>query len=570
MTAGPRVFVIGFDRCGTGAIGQLFEAAGHVARVWLGGQLAEDIAYARAAGGIPLRRWPRAVLLGAMHRLHKPHLPPLEPFRDPAFLRRHVPDCWLLLPRRDPAAWIASRWHHDGGRGRQIWAQHLGCDEAALPAIWRRDWQAHHALCARLFAGDPRFVPLDMEGDWAAALARALPGLGLAGTPSRPARPLPLPLAAPARITSAAPDMGFAQGIADFCTRSDPAIPRRLGPQRFSALFARWDGAGRVTGRDGVALPILTEPLPGGVRRFLAPPGLSKLDRVEGMLAELWALGHRRPVRMDMEDRRGFGTEQTGAPRQPLLVYNRPAGGTGNMLLWPLPGYHTLGAHSFVTTQAADTVLWQDKADVAAWRGNLSGRAVAALDAGIGPGRGAHLLLADLARGPGSADADLARELAAITRFSVVQRHAGKPGFDLGLVLPPHHAAAARHPLLAPWCGPPLPPAWFHGFRYQLSLSGRDGASNFLPAAQSRGVVLKEEDGWELFYSGAFRPWEHFIPLAPGAVDLEERLDRARANPLRCQQISAAARDVCARLAKGETRRAWLRMVAEAAFVQAP
>lgn len=564
MTAGPRVFVIGFDRCGTGAIGQLFEAAGHVARVWLGGHLAEDLAFARAAGTVPLGRWPRAVLLGGLHRLHRPHLPPLEPFRDPAFLRRHFPDCWLLLPRRDPGAWIAARW-----QDRQIWAQHLGCDEAALPAIWRRDWDDHHALCARLYAGDARFVPLDMEGDWPAALARALPGFGLAGS-APPALSQPAPLAAPAQVPAPAPDLGFAQAIADFCTRSDPAIPQRLGPQRFSALFARWDGNGRVTGRDGVPLPIVAEDLPGGARRFLAPSGLPKLDRVEGMLAELWALGHRRPVRMDMEDRRGFGTLATGAPRKPLLVYNRPAGGTGNMLLWPLPGYHTAGAQSFVAAQTPDSVAWQDKADVAAWRGNLSGRPVAALDAGLGPGRGAHLLLADLARGPGPSDADLARELAAITHFSVVRRHAGQPGFDLGLVLPPHHAAAARHPLLAPWCGPPQPPAWFHGFRYQLSLSGRDGASNFLPAAQSRGVVLKEEDGWELFYSGAFRPWEHFIPLAPGAVDLEERLDWARANPLRCQQISAAARDVCARLANRETRRAWLRMVAEAASVQAP
>nr|WP_237422087.1 glycosyl transferase family 90 [Frigidibacter albus] len=115
-----------------------------------------------------------------------------------------------------------------------------------------------------------------------------------------------------------------------------------------------------------------------------------------------------------------------------------------------------------------------------------------------------------------------------------------------------------------------MPPAWFHGFRYLLSLSGRDGGSNFLPAAQTQGVVLKEEDGWELFYSGAFHPWEHFIPLAPGAVDLEERLEWARGNPAACQQMSKAARDVCARIANAETRRAWLRMVAEAASVQAP
>ncbi|GGH54071.1 hypothetical protein GVY41_09995 [Frigidibacter albus] len=539
-------------------------------RIWVGGRLAEDLAYARATGAVPLATWPRGVLFGAMNRLHKPHLPPLQPFRDPAFLRRHFPDCWLLLPRRDREAWVASRWHHDGGQSRRLWALHLGCAEAALPGIWRRDWDEHHALCNRLFAGDPRFRVLDMDGDWAGALATAMPDLGLAGAAPRPPAPKPAPLAAPAQIVAPAPDLGFAQAIADFCTRSDPAIPQRLGPQRFSALFARWDGAGRILGSQKLPLPIVAEDLPSGTRRYLAQPGIPKLERVEGAVNELWALGHRRALRMDLEDRRGFGTAATGAPRQPLLVYNRPAGGTGNMLLWPLPGYHTPGAPSHVTAQEADRVAWADKADVAAWRGNLSGRPVAVLDAGAGPGRGAHLVLADLARGPGAADAALERELLATTRYSVVRRFAGRAGFDLGVALPPHHAGAARHPLLAPYCGPRMPPAWFHGFRYLLSLSGRDGGSNFLPAAQTQGVVLKEEDGWELFYSGAFHPWEHFIPLAPGAVDLEERLEWARGNPAACQQMSKAARDVCARIANAETRRAWLRMVAEAASVQAP
>lgn len=536
-------------------------------RLWLGGRLAEDLAYARASGGVPLATWPRGVLFGAMHRLHKPHLPPLEPFRDPAFLRRHVPDCWLLLPRRDREAWVASRWHQDGGRARQLWALHLGCEEGELPEVWRRDWDEHHALCGRLFAGDPRFLALDMDGDWAGVLARALPELGLAST-AQPSARRPAPLAAPAQIAPPVPDHAFSQAIADFCTRSDPLIERRLGPQRFSALFARWDGNGRILGSEKVPLPIVAEDLPGGARRYLAQPGLPKLERVEGVVNELWTLGHRRALRMDLEDRRSFGTKATGAPRQPLLVYNRPAGGTANMLLWPLPGYHTPGAAPYVTAQSPDGVAWQDKADVAVWRGNLSGRPVAAL--GPGPGRGPHQVLADLARGPGAADAALERELLATTRYSVVRRFAGRAGFDLGLALPAHHAAAAAHPLLAPYCGPRMPPPWFHGFRYLLSLSGRDGGSNFLSAAQTHGVVLKEEDGWELFYSGAFRPWEHFIPLAPGAVDLEERLDWARGKPLRCMEISAAARDVCARIANLETRRAWLRMVAEAASVQAP
>ncbi|MFN3527116.1 MAG: hypothetical protein ACK4YU_13580, partial [Paracoccus sp. (in: a-proteobacteria)] len=57
------------------------------------------------------------------------------------------------------------------------------------------------------------------------------------------------------------------------------------------------------------------------------------------------------------------------------------------------------------------------------------------------------------------------------------------------------------------------------------------GDADFLPLAQGRAVVLKEDDGWESFATGLFRPWRHYIPLAPGATDLAQRLAWARAPP---------------------------------------
>ena len=74
-------------------------------------------------------------------------------------------------------------------------------------------------------------------------------------------------------------------------------------------------------------------------------------------------------------------------------------------------------------------------------------------------------------------------------------------------------------------------------------------------AANSYSVVLKEEDGWALFYTNAFRPWEHYIPLLLGASDIEEKLEWARANPKACQRMSKSARAVCAKLATPANRR---------------
>ena len=105
------------------------------------------------------------------------------------------------------------------------------------------------------------------------------------------------------------------------------------------------------------------------------------------------------------------------------------------------------------------------------------------------------------------------------------------------------------------------PMSWQRQFRYILSMRGNDTGSNFIPALDSNSVVLREEDGWELFYSDAIRPWEHYIPLAPLLADLEAKLDWARDNPSECRAIAQRARALCAILGDATLRDQHLRAV---------
>src|SRR5699024_2437930 len=98
-------------------------------------------------------------------------------------------------------------------------------------------------------------------------------------------------------------------------------------------------------------------------------------------------------------------------------------------------------------------------------------------------------------------------------------------------------------------------------FRYILSLPGYDTGSNFLMAANSGSVVMKAEDGWELFYTPLFRPWEHYIPLASDTSDAEEKLDWARRHPDKCRAMVRAANTACAGLADLRLRHATLHRV---------
>ena len=96
---------------------------------------------------------------------------------------------------------------------------------------------------------------------------------------------------------------------------------------------------------------------------------------------------------------------------------------------------------------------------------------------------------------------------------------------------------------------------YFHRFRYQLTLAGYDHGSNFIGAINSQSVLLKEEDGWEVYYLGRFKPWIHYIPVELYCADIQEKLAWARLNPDRCQAMSLAARAEVRRLANPLARR---------------
>ncbi|HRO15049.1 MAG TPA: glycosyl transferase family 90, partial [Paracoccus sp. (in: a-proteobacteria)] len=122
----------------------------------------------------------------------------------------------------------------------------------------------------------------------------------------------------------------------------------------------------------------------------------------------------------------------------------------------------------------------------------------------------------------------------------------------------------ARLPQIAPFVHPRLSLAGMRRCRYQLCLAGFDVGTNFTWAAQSNAVVLKEEAGWEVYYSALFSPWEHYIPVAAGCADLAERLDWARRHPAACIAMSAAARAVVAELSDFPAQREMMRRVAAA------
>lgn len=568
-----RFFHIGPDWTGQQAVSNLFRACGHQVVDHAGGRLAGDIAYHSAAGETPLTAWPEARLFTNLHRLDDWSRQPVEAWRDFAALDRHFPDAVFILPLRDPEGWIADRIARQDGRVARIYARFLGVPLGELHALWLAGWADHLAAVRSHFGDDPRLVVIDLHRETPADLAGKLsrwitldPGLADADWQSAPASAeMRAALdrieddAAPAILRAQPRDAAYVADVAAFCLRGLTAVDAGLGA--VSGHYAHWDGARAVTGRDGQPRPVaIGRSYLDGRDHAFSLPRVLKLERAEGVINDILALGRRDPVHMDMEDSRWMGSPQGDPLGAPVLVHNRREGAR-NPVLWPLPGFHDLGRPGWAPPDCPDPVPWADKIDRVVWRGNISG-SVRRTDR-VRPGRAAHVVLRDLARAgdDAAARAAVAEEVNELSRLRLVRRLIDHPDFDLGLVLAWGLRDFARDPLIAPYLRPRRGADYFHRFRYQLCLTGYDHGSNFIGAIDSQSVLLKEEDGWEVFYSGRFRPWVHYIPVARYCDDLEDKLAWARANPDACQAMSQAARAELRRLSDAAMRAEILHLI---------
>ena len=555
MTQDPLFFHISPDGCGEVRLARLFRRNGHPVVCHDNGRLAEDILFSQARGEAALRPWLGTVLFGGLYRLAPHWRPPLEAWRQFAWLAERFPQARFILTTCRPEDWILDRLTRDGGAAARCHAHHRGCDTADLPELWEADWHAHLAAVGAFFGTDPRLIRVDLDRETPADLAARLhpllpdPGWQQGWFPEAEGPPADVE-GLLTRPPAEQVDPAYVEDVAAFCLRGlEPGTGQEGG---FSEYFSIWDGGNVVIDRRGA-------PRRMAVRDGLAvsaPDRPFKLIRVEGVINDALRLNRPMPLRIDMEDSRWFGSPQGEPLAAPVLCHNRRAGAR-NAVLWPLPDQHAIGLPGFDPQAAPDPIPWEDKLDRVVWRGMISG---SEMRDSVRPGPASHTILRDLAE----AGDDPARRQAAwdrlcnTNRMAFVRRWWGHPDFDLGVVMAWGYRDFARDPWLAPYCTPRQNRAFFQRFRYQLCLTGYDHGSNFIGAIDGQSVLLAEQDGWEVFYSGRFQPWKHFIPLARHATDIAEKLAWARENPSECKAMAAAARTEAAMLRKPATRRAIL------------
>ena len=191
-----RLFQVGFNRCGTKSLHQVFVANGHRAAHWQGGRLAAAIEVARRrsepllsrAGtyavytdmelrSIPelRKKWfPRRVFRQLLRELEVDGVwTPIYAYKYFAQLDEQYPGSKFLLNTRDVNRWIESRFRFKDDYRACIHGDEAHGSTTELAACWEADWHAHHAAVQRHFAGRPDdLLVFNVEKDPIEALIR--------------------------------------------------------------------------------------------------------------------------------------------------------------------------------------------------------------------------------------------------------------------------------------------------------------------------------------------------------------------------------------------------------------
>jgi hypothetical protein len=180
----PRVFQMGFHRCGTTTLWQYFERNGLNCVHWDGGKLARTLEDNIAAGKPPLgERYADVDFFSEMEALSGLEGEYLTPFKKiEAFVAAYPDDVYILNTRRLPD-WINSRYHH------WSWAPHTylakfkswmgpGTTDKEVVAYWRKEWHDHHAHFRKFFSKHRpyiRHLEFNIDTDGPHKLMDALP-----------------------------------------------------------------------------------------------------------------------------------------------------------------------------------------------------------------------------------------------------------------------------------------------------------------------------------------------------------------------------------------------------------
>ena len=172
----PRVFVIGFNKCGTRTLHWYFKSNGYKSVHWDHGKLALAIFRNLSDSAPLLTGYEDYTIFSDMENIVRDTFA-FEAYKLYPYFSAQYPDSVFILNTRNVDKWIKSRFEHGNGSYAKKWREIVhAADDEELIARWRQDWDRHHENVERFFALNPhRFLKFDIDTDGAEKLNAALP-----------------------------------------------------------------------------------------------------------------------------------------------------------------------------------------------------------------------------------------------------------------------------------------------------------------------------------------------------------------------------------------------------------
>ena len=184
----PRIFLIGFNKCGTTSFHDYFNANNISSVHWRANTLALALHRNLEEGATPLEgidRWTAYTDMNCIPgspwgRSNSDSAPLIEGCRYFRELHREYPDSLFILNTRDPFDWLRSRLQHDKDLFASAYLRALANEgihtRQQLKRRWLQDWYVHHAEVLNYFQSNaPRqFLLFHIQATSARKLNRFL------------------------------------------------------------------------------------------------------------------------------------------------------------------------------------------------------------------------------------------------------------------------------------------------------------------------------------------------------------------------------------------------------------
>lgn len=231
----------------------------------------------------------------------------------------------------------------------------------------------------------------------------------------------------------------------------------------------------------------------------------------------------KQRVLWDMEDARAFDSQVYTGKNLHIFQYNRRIG-SRHGVFWRLRSYFEPSRGIGHAGAVEDNLDFDEKKPLVYWRGAMSGSRWA------DPFRRVGVLSIDSA-------ADFEAVAHHFSRIKAVLLSKETESFDFKLSGPGTILESK------PWLnglgviGDAVRPAQQLENRYILCLNGNDVASNLYWVLSSQSVAFKEDCSYEVLPDYFIKPWVHYVPIASGLTDLQEKFDYCQANADLCKRI---------------------------------